>query len=130
MKNKLFSIALILLNNPILFAKRRMDRSYEIIGLPDGDEIGKSLTIAIPLLIIGFLIAYGFMWSKKDNEKVNNASTNIGCLGVIIMGIGFFFLLPLLAWFEFIFVSAYTIGLTIVILGVIIYVIYIVFKKK
>jgi hypothetical protein len=105
-------------------------RSYEIIGLAKGDEIADSLKIAIPLLIVGFLIAYIFMWSKNAQSKENNSSTNIGCLGLVIMAIGAFFLMPLLAWFEFIFVNIMTIGFAIVVVGVIIYFIYSALTKK
>jgi len=128
---KIFTIALSLLSSIICFAQRGgTERSYEIIGLADGDEIGESLKIAIPLLIVGFLIAYIFMWSKKDTSKTSNASANIGCLGIIIMAIGAFFLLPLLAWVEYIFVNIMTIGFAIVVVGVIIYFIYSALTRK
>lgn len=106
------------------------ERSYEIIGLAKGDEIADSLKVAIPLLILGFLIAYIFMWSKNARSKENNSSTNIGCLGLVIMAIGAVFLMPLLAWFEFIFVNIMTIGFAIVVVGVILYFIYSALTKK
>jgi hypothetical protein len=31
------------------------------------------------------------MWRKKDTSKTDNASTNIGCFGIIIMAVGAFF---------------------------------------
>lgn len=86
---------------PILgMAQRYTERGYEVIGLADGEEITESLAIGIPLLLVGFLIAYIFMWSKSEEEKREGKGSTIGCIGVIIMGIGFIFLLPLLAWIE------------------------------
>ncbi|WP_130736934.1 hypothetical protein [Flavobacterium sp. J27] len=128
---KLFTTVLTMLTSIICFAQRGgTERSYEAIGLADGDEIAESLKIAIPLLIVGFLIAYIFMWSKKDTSKTDDASTNIGCFGIIIMAVGAFFLLPLLAWVEYIFVNIMTIGFAIVVVGVIIYFIYSALTKK
>jgi hypothetical protein len=113
-----------------LFAQRYpTKRSYEIIGLPDGSEIGDALKIAIPLLIIGFLITYIFMWRKKAQEEKENNSQYIGCLGVILMAVGAFFLIPLLAWVEAIFVSALGIVIALVVVAVIIGLIYSFFKK-
>lgn len=85
-------------------------RTYDIIGLPDGDEIMDALKIAIPLIVVGFLIAYIFMWGKSDEDKQKGEGSSMGCIGVIIMGIGFFCLLPLLAWVEAIAVSFVTIA--------------------
>ena len=128
---KVFTTALNMLTSIICFAQRGgTERSYEVIGLADGDEIAESLKIAIPFLIVGFLIAYIFIWSKKDTSKTDGASTNIGCLGIIIMAVGAFFLLPLLAWVEYIFVNIMTIGFAIVVVGVIIYFIYSALTKK
>ena len=130
MKNKLLTLILLLFTTALSAQRRYPEkRSYEVIGLPDGDEIGESLMIAIPLLLIGFLIAYAFMWSKKDTDKVSDTSSNIGCFGIVIMAVGAFFLLPLLAWVEFIFVNIMSIGLAIVVVGVILYFIYSAFKK-
>jgi len=111
--------------NIVCFAQRRpTERSFEVIGLPDGDEIGNSLKIAIPLIIIGLLIAYIFMWSKTGTDKENNTYSYIGCLGIIIVAVGAFFLLPLLAWVEYIFTTILSIGIAIVVAGIIIYIIY------
>lgn len=128
---KIFTTALAIQISIISLAQRGgTERSYEVIGLADGDEIVESLKIAIPLLIVGFLIAYIFMWSKKDTSKSDNASINIGCFGITIMGVGAIFLLPLLVWVEFIFVNIITIGIAIFVVGVIIYFIYSAFTKK
>jgi len=108
---------------------RRTERAFEGIGLPDGGEIGGALKIAIPLLFVGFLIAYIFMWSKNDTSNTNEPSTYIGCVGVIIMLVGAFFLLPLLAWAEFIFISIFSIVIIVIVVAVIIGFIYFFFKK-
>lgn len=124
---KLFATMISILINIICFAQRgEIERTYEVIGLPNSKVITKSLKVAIPLLVIGFLIAYIFMWRKKDISKVDNTSTNIGCFGVIIMAIGIVYLLPLLAWVEYIFVSMMTIGFIVAL----IYAIYSAFRKK
>lgn len=128
---KIYVTALIMLTSFICLAQPGVtERSYEVIGLADGDEIAKSLKIAIPFLIIGFLIVYIFMWPKKNSSKTSDASTYVGCLGIIIMAIGAFFLFPLLAWVEYIFVNIMTIGFAIVVVGVIIYFIYSALTKK
>ena len=121
-------IALTVLMNTVCFAQRRIERSFEVLGLPDGDEITSSLKIAIPLIIVGLLIAYIFMWSRK--EDTDNPSTYIGCLGIVIVVVGLFFLLPLLAWVEYIFTSILSIGIAIVVVVVIIYIIYSVLTSK
>lgn len=94
-------------------------RTYDIIGLPDGDEIMDALKIAIPLIVVGFLIAYIFMWGKSDEDKQKGEGSSMGCIGVIIMGIGFFCLLPLLAWVEAVFVSLISIAAILAIVYVI-----------
>lgn len=128
---KILTTTLTMLTSIICLAQHvGTKRSYEVIGLADGDKIAESLKIAIPLLIVGFLIAYIFMWSKKDTSKTDGASTNIGCFGMIIMAVGAFFLLPLLSWAEYIFVNIMTIGFAIFIVGIIIYFIYTALTKN
>lgn len=84
---------------------QRYERSYEIVGLADGDEVADSLAIGIPLLIIGFLIAWFTMWSKSEEERQKEEGFGCGCFGIIIMGVGLIALLPLLTWVEAIVVS-------------------------
>lgn len=103
------------------------ERTYDIIGLPDGDEIMDALKIGIPLLIAGFIIAYIFMWSKSNEEKQKEEGTTMGCIGVIIvMGIGFLALLPLWAWVEAI---ATTLVSIVFVVGIIFIIIYKVLEK-
>ena len=68
------------------------------MGLADGDEIVDALAVGIPVILIGFLIAYFFMWRNPGNTS--DFDGKIGCFGIILMGIGFFLLLPLWAWVE------------------------------
>lgn len=119
MKKVLLTIFILLITT-FIFAQR----SFEIMGLPDGDTIGESLRVAIPLIVIGFLIAYIFLWRKKEPNDVSTISSNIGCLGILAMAVGAFFLLPLFAWIEYIFVNIYILGLVIIAVGFLVYVIY------
>lgn len=100
MKRLLLIINLIFISITSFAQRYDNTRLSDIFGLPNGEEIGENLIIAIPLLIIGFLIAYVTMWSKANQKKSNNESSYVGCGGIILMIIGFFFLLPLLAWIE------------------------------
>lgn len=102
----------------------RSERSYDIIGLADGDEIIEALQLGIPLLIIGFLIAYFSMW-RKQSEK----GSTIGCIGIIIIGLGFIVLLPLWTWVEAIGVTLVNVVIGIGIIFAIIYYIYETMKK-
>lgn len=131
MRVKILATITLLLTTILTYGQRGLDnrRSYEVWGLPDGDEVGSSLKIAIPLLIVGFLIAYIFMWSANDKEKKSDTSTNIGCFGIIVMAVGAFFLLPLLTWVEYIFVNIVTFGFAVLVVGVILFFIYGLFKK-
>lgn len=79
----------------------RYQRSFEAFGFPDGEQIGDSLKIAIPLLLIGFFIVFVI---TKGNEGSKTKDT-LGCIGWIILLIGVFFLLPLFIWVEGIAVS-------------------------
>lgn len=75
-------------------------RSYEVTGLPKSNTVVDSLMIGVPLLIIGFVLAWLFMWKDANNEKPKEGFPVIGIIGLFIMGIGFVFLLPLLVWIE------------------------------
>jgi predicted membrane channel-forming protein YqfA (hemolysin III family) len=115
----------------VCFSQRGVtERSYETVGLLNGDQILDSLKIAIPLIVVGFLIANNFVWSKKDTDKIDETSTKIGCFGIIIMAGGVFFLLPLLSWVEFIFVNLMYLGIAIFVVGFILYTIISTITKK
>ena len=75
-------------------------RSYEVIGLPKSDIVVDSLMVGVPLLIIGFAIAWLFMWKDANKGKSKEGFPVLGVIGLLIMGIGFVFLLPLLTWIE------------------------------
>lgn len=94
-------------------------------NLADGDEISNALEIGIPLIIVGLLIAYFSMWRNKDNEK----GSTIGCIGIVIIGIGLFALLPLWTWVEAIGVTLVNVIIGIGIIFAIIYYIYKALKK-
>lgn len=101
------------LSTPILAQRYDNTRTYDIIGLADGDEIMDALAIGIPLIIVGFLIAWFTMWGKSEEEKQKDSGNNIGCIGVLIIIIGLFALLPLLTWIEAIITSIVSIGIII-----------------
>lgn len=129
MRSKIVIAVITFLNSNIILSQRRYsEKGYEIVGLPDGDKVGDSLMIGLPILFIGFLIAYFSMWSKQAQSKEETSS--IGCIGVIIMIIGLFFLLPILLWFEFIFSSIYALGIGLFIIIFIIYAVYQFLNKK
>lgn len=108
---------LLLIGVPTLgIAQRYTERSYEIIGLADGDEIADALMVGLPLLLVGFLIAYIFMWGKSDEEKQKGEGSTMGCIGTILMGAGFLCLIPLLAWIEAIGVTVVFVVFVIVII--------------
>ena len=100
MKRLLLIINLIFISITSFAQRYDNTRLSDLFRLPNGEEIGESLIIAIPLLIIGFLIAYVTMWSKANQEKSDNEFSYVGCGGIILMIIGFVLLLPLLAWVE------------------------------
>jgi len=132
LRSKIVIAFIAFLNSNIILSQRRYsEKGYEIVGLPDGDKIADSLIIGLPILLVGFLIAYFSMWSKEaQSKKEKNTSSNIGCIGVIIMIIGLFFLLPILLWLEFIFSSIYALGIGLFVVIFIIYGIYQLLNKK
>lgn len=125
-KKVTFTISFILTNIILLASDRYRPRIFEDIGLPDGDEISESLAIALPLILFGFVITY----ISTRSEKSKNQGSNWGCLGIIILLIGGFFLLPLLAWVEVIFSSILSLGLCLIIIGIIVGLIYNSLKNK
>lgn len=62
------------------------------IGMPNGNEVGIGLVIAIIAIPIGYLIL------KKSDSNFGEDDTLGGCLGVIFIGGGIIALLPLVAW--------------------------------
>ncbi|RHD82967.1 hypothetical protein DW778_12160 [Odoribacter splanchnicus] len=98
---------------------QRYQRSFEVFGFPDGEQMGDSLKIAIPLLLIGLF----FVFVIAKGNKGSKTKDTLGCIGWIILLIGVFFLFPLLIWVEGIVASIWNIllviGIVIVIIGVI-----------
>lgn len=99
MNKSIFSTILMLLCViPATAQRYTEERLYDVVGLADGDEIVDALAVGIPVILIGFLIAYFFMWRNPGNTS--DFDGKIGCFGIILMGIVFFLLLPLWAWVE------------------------------
>jgi len=135
---KVFLITLTMFLSFTSFAQREpwddgrggTEPGYEVIGLHDGDTVVNYLKIALPLLIIGFLISYLSMWSKKDTSQISDTESKVGCLGMIIMGVGVFFLIPLLGWVELIGKSLMSLGFFLMIIIGLIYIVYSAITKK
>lgn len=125
----MFFLCFCLCSVPCYPQRYRSERSYDIIGLADGDEIIEALQLGIPLLVIGFLIAYFSMWRKTNKEKQSEKGSTIGCIGIIIIGIGFIVLLPLWAWVEAIGVTLVSVVIGLGIVFAIVYYIYETMKK-
>ena len=87
------------------------------LGLPNSSEVVNGILIAIPLILIGFLIL------KSSNEK-------LGCLGSIMLIGGIICLLPLLAWIASIASSLLSIGVILVVVMAVICLIYNLINKK
>ncbi len=100
MKRLLFFIVLYVFHVYCMAQRYDGTRLYDF-GLADSKELSHTLSIAIPCLLIGFVICWFTMW-RKPNEKQDSVVSCIGCGGCLTMAIGFFFLLPLLAYVELI----------------------------
>ena len=100
MKRLLFFIVLYVFHVYCMAQRYDGKRLYDF-GLADSKELSHTLSIAIPCLLIGFVICWFTMW-RKPNEKQDSVVSCIGCGGCLTMAIGFFFLLPLLAYVELI----------------------------
>lgn len=89
-------------------------------GLPDSKELTDSLSVAIPCLIIGFIICWITMWRKPHTENGSTEKVSyIGCGGCLIMAVGGFFLMPLLAYVELAGMALFYVFLIVaIILGV------------
>lgn len=74
------------------YAGPRYDPNEPDLGLPGGSELGIGLIVAIIALPIGY-----FMLKSSDDSKSEGTSAG-GCLGMILMGVGFVGLIPLIAW--------------------------------
>lgn len=94
-------------------------RSYDIIGLADGNEIIECLIKGLPFLLIGLvLFLFNIKRSKiADKENKQEKGSWSGCLSLIFIGIAVLIMLPLLSWIEAIVVSIISV---LAVLGVII----------
>lgn len=129
----IFLVFIILLGSTLIFAQDLTGpRGYEIWGLAGGKEIWKSILISLPFFIVGILMLVfaGKGNSNEQSKKNSSLSDNSGCIGVILVGIGLFCLLPLLDWVEFIGVSIMKLFFIVAILVLIISGIYKAFTNK
>ncbi|MDY6438884.1 MAG: hypothetical protein SPK85_07205 [Prevotella sp.] len=82
-------------------AQRYDDSRLYDFGLADSKELSHSLSIAIPCLVLGFIICWVTMWGRPQAQSnPDDKLSYLGCGGCLIMAIGGFFLLPLLAYVE------------------------------
>ena len=109
MKRALVSI-LYLFAPFIVFSQRYSDRSYDIIGLANGDKISECISNGLPFLILGIIIIFFSLSSsqKEAKEKGQSSGSPWGCLGMILVGVSAIIMLPLLAWIEAATVSIIT----------------------
>lgn len=99
------------LSIPALAQRYDNTRTYDIIGLADGDEISDCLGKGMPFLLIGLLILLICIYRSKQavKEKGEDKGSWWGCLSLILIGVGIIIMLPLLAWIEAIVVSVISI---------------------
>ncbi|MDE6191655.1 MAG: hypothetical protein K2G47_08560 [Muribaculum sp.] len=105
------------------------ERSFDIVGLADGDEIIDALKLGIPLIVLGLLIVYIPRWRKSDKENQDEKGSTIGCIGMVIIGIGFLILIPLWTWVETIVVTLVSVVFVLAIIFLIVSYVYDELKK-
>lgn len=119
MKRFLFLIVLYVFHVYCMAQRYDGTRLYDF-GLADSKELSHTLSIAIPCLLIGFVICWFTMWRKPQAQSGSDDKTSyVGCGGCLIMAVGFFFLLPLLAYVELAVQSIFGVAfIIIVVLGI------------
>lgn len=129
-KRKLLVVLILLFCCTNLFGQRGYDmpRSYEIYGLPPGEEVLKYLLYAILCFFGAFLIIKIFANSKEESSSENTNYS--GCFAWILVLGGVFCLVPLFAYIEFIFMNLLYLGVALFILLMIIALIYSLLKPK
>ncbi len=82
-------------------------RTYDVVGLADGEEISDCIEKGLPFLIIGLITLYICIKNSKQATKENREEKGSwwGCLSLVLIGIGIIIMLPLLAWIEAVTVS-------------------------
>lgn len=101
-------IQLILLLFPFsAFAQHPGPRSFEVTGLPDGKEVMETLPaglgyIALGIILIAIIVRRGNQNDNSMDSPVEKGLFGCGCLSLII---GVVYLVPLLTWIEYGFVS-------------------------
>lgn len=82
-------------------------RTYDIIGLANGEEISDCISKGLPFLVVGLIIFYICIKKSKLAIKENREEKGSwwGCISLILIGISIIIMLPLLAWVEAVTVS-------------------------
>ena len=107
---KIYALVYAIISSLNAFAGPRYDPNEPDLGLPDGSELGIGLLVAVFALPIGY-----FMLKSSDDSKSDGTSTG-GCFGMILMGVGFIGLIPLIAWICAIGQVLIEVGIAIVVL--------------
>lgn len=110
MRYILSTILLVIISTFNAYAGPRYDPNEPDLGLPGGSELGIGLLVAIFALPIGYSIL-----KYSDDSKSDGISAG-GCFGMILMGIGFVGLIPLIAWICAIGKVLIGIGIAVVII--------------
>ena len=93
-------------------------RFYEIFGLSSKDDVISSLLTALPIMLIGLFLCYIAFWSKgaRNTKRADGKPMPVrhyfGCLGMVVIAVGCFFVLPLWGWIEATFVGIMTVIIT------------------
>ena len=117
-----------LIANIEAFAQVHTERTYEIIGLQNGDKILEALKTGIPIIFVGIVVMYLSTLGNKNSQ--NTIGNSFGCIGILIVVLGAFFLLPLLAWIEYAIVNFIVLAIILIIICIIIYWLYNSITKK
>lgn len=81
-------------------------RTYDVIGLPNGEEVWDCICKAFPFILLGLTIIGLQLYGQKHTaENSEDKGSWWGCLGFVLIGVGVIMMLPLLAWVEAFFVS-------------------------
>ena len=81
-------------------------RTYDVIGLPNGEEVWDCICKAFPFILLGLTIIGLQLYGQKHTaENSEDKGSWWGCLVFVLIGVGVIMMLPLLAWVEAFFVS-------------------------
>lgn len=131
--SKISQIALLALGYcTAAYAQHPGPRSFEVTGLPDGNEIMETLPAGIGFLILGIILVAIAVSHKKDDgspsdDPVDKIKFGCGCASLIAAAVC---LLPLLAWIEFGFVTSISVMAALCVAFLVLHWIYEQFKGK